>query len=447
MTLLIISFVIGLGILMVSSNKFSKVQETAFVPPSYTCCDSGDGPACQPNPSKKIFYKGVKATAVEEYHLLKSNVYLRSQDHHIDPDPSGAVTDTGERIFYNPRSERNKLDWKPECFSNINSPGQQRYGYDDFIFGPGSPGLNANNDDYPDLGCYAIPNEQLVYVCRAENPPGECESQSGTARFDVYYRAADFAATGNDGIHDIIKNCVKPEVDAVGGDGTQQIVTPIIPEGQPNLQLRTFNVESNPPVIDWISPYCKPAVYLYPEKESEVMVKVVSEQKLTYTLPLYPAEGWKVRAYPNGDIISDGEHYDYLYYETEVDDQLLQLPDEGYSVSYAELPVFLPALVKELGLNVKESGQFSAYWMDVLPRAPYYRIKVITQERLDMLTQLMITPRPNSVIRITLHFEPREHDETLQTPIITSVKREGFTVVEWGGIFKKSKDYPFSCFM
>ena len=42
--------------------------------------------------------------------------------------------------------------------------------------------------------------------------------------------------------------------------------------------------------------------YLYPEKITDVRVTVAPNGGFTYTDPLYPHDGWFVRANPNGEL-------------------------------------------------------------------------------------------------------------------------------------------------
>ena len=90
--------------------------------------------------------------------------------------------------------------------------------------------------------------------------------------------------------------------------------------------------------------------------------------------------------------------------------------------------------------------QFVSYWEGVLPNAPYYFIGIVDPSNLDEISPLTIIPKPATSIRVTLYFEPLQKPRAVNTPKLTTKIRDGFTVVEWGGIFKKSDKYPFSCF-
>lgn len=56
----------------------------------------------------------------------------------------------------------------------------------------------------------------------------------------------------------------------------------------------------------------KPVVYLYPEKETQVNVKV--DARIRVSDPEY-GNGWDVTAFPNGDLVWNGQKFDYLYWD------------------------------------------------------------------------------------------------------------------------------------
>jgi hypothetical protein len=240
-----------------------------------------------------------------------------------------------------------------------------------------------------------------------------------------------------------IANCVKPVLPT----GGQQIIALPSPSGQPDLQLETFYVKNDAPVANWITPYCKPAIYLYPQEKTFIHIQLNPQLKLLYTDPHYTAAGWDVMAYPDGTINYNDKNFDYLYYEAEVSQDSYTLPKEGFVVAQNDLSAFLPDLVSKLGLNSKETRQFSEYWLKVLPKAPYYQVKIVSQNALNALSPLSITPKPTKIIRVTLHFTALDKKVTIIEPQIKSVKRDGFTVVEWGGLFERDPKRPFSCFM
>lgn len=178
----------------------------------------------------------------------------------------------------------------------------------------------------------------------------------------------------------------------------------------------------------------KPAVYLYPVEDSFVKVKLDINGKITKDIPAYSGE-WNVFATKEGII--DGR-YDYLFYEAELNH--LELPNEGWIVSYNELDSWFSSHLAEMGLNEKETSQFKDYWLNKLPQAQYYEIKLLDKEFLINNMNLIVTPTPDSMIRVELYFKPVNDKIVLTEPSINKVERNGFTVVEWGGILDQKHD-------
>lgn len=195
---------------------------------------------------------------------------------------------------------------------------------------------------------------------------------------------------------------------------------------------------------------CKPAIYLYPSKTENVTVKLGLKGDLTYTKPVYPQDGWKVIANPDGSLVYNGEVIDYLYYEMKVADSDLasvRNSDKGYVVAYQDLGTFFGTLLPKLGLNNKEINGYKEYWLKALPKSPYYRISIVPVSLLNEYAKLSISPTPDSVVRVTLDFQPIDKKIELKEPQLPSFKRSGFTVVEWAGTYKADKNHPFTCLM
>jgi hypothetical protein len=215
------------------------------------------------------------------------------------------------------------------------------------------------------------------------------------------------------------------------------------------------------PPWGWWTPECKPAVYLYPQKDTVVNVKVnIKNGFLTYTDPLYPKDtGWSVLAKPNGDLAYLNHHladshgeityptgvFPYLYYEGKVQDNAIEKPTTGFVKPYNQLPTFFDDVLPELGLNATEATEFKKYWLKALPKSPYYFIGIIPQDKLNQQEPLTITPKQDSMIRVRLYFEALAEFKQVDQPTIQTPQRNGFTVVDWGGMVKRDKAHPFTC--
>jgi len=171
----------------------------------------------------------------------------------------------------------------------------------------------------------------------------------------------------------------------------------------------------------------KPAIYLYPQETLKIKVSLSINGEITTSEPEYN-NGWDVVVEPGGNI--EGS-YDYLFYEARLN--YLKTPDEGWCVEYDHLEIWMNTTLKELGLNEKESRDFKDFWLDFLPIANYYEIKLLSKDYLDLHMGLIVDPQPETIIRVLLTFSPYQNAVEIDTPLIKTPIRSGFTVVEWGG--------------
>ena len=174
----------------------------------------------------------------------------------------------------------------------------------------------------------------------------------------------------------------------------------------------------------------KPVIYLYPEKEQEVNVKLDLDGKFTFTYPEYN-NGWNVTAKPDGTIISDGKEYSYLFWEG-----LMPTfkPDfkEGFVVKGSESAEFLRETLSQMGLTPKEYNEFIVYWAPKLQENEYNKIYFAEDDYTDE-AKLEINPKPDSILRVFMVYEKADENTVLPKQEIKPFERKGFTVVEWGG--------------
>lgn len=172
----------------------------------------------------------------------------------------------------------------------------------------------------------------------------------------------------------------------------------------------------------------KPAIYLYPKQDSFVNVKVDINGKIIKDTPKYNL-GWNVFVTKDGLI--DGK-YDYLLYEAEL--RKIDLPSDGWVVKHENLESWFDVNLIGLGLNEKEKNQFKEYWLNELPKSNYYEIKLLDENFLKENMNLIITPKPDTLIRVIFFFKPLDDYISISKPKISAPVRNGFTVVEWGGM-------------
>ena len=188
-----------------------------------------------------------------------------------------------------------------------------------------------------------------------------------------------------------------------------------------------YNVLQTVPSID------KPVIYLYPEEENEISVKLGNADKLTSVYPEYN-NGWTVIAYPDGTLVDEktGREYYSLYYESENTKEYDGLKD-GFVVKNEDIVKFLEEKLSILGLNDKEAEEFIIYWLPRLQQNEYVYIRFQSMEEIEENMPLEIIPKPDTLIRIIMEWKGLNEYIQVQEQELTQVVRNGFTVVEWGG--------------
>ena len=174
----------------------------------------------------------------------------------------------------------------------------------------------------------------------------------------------------------------------------------------------------------------KPVVYLYPEEETEVTVRLDYDGDLTTTYPAY-ADGWTVTAAPDGTLTGeDGREYYCLFWEGtpswEYD------LSTGFCVRGEDSAAFLEEALSDLGLTDREANEFLIYWLPKLEVNPYNLLSFQTKGYTDH-ARLTVSPQPDTVLRVFLAFKALEEPVEIKPQTLTAPAREGFTVVEWGG--------------
>lgn len=179
----------------------------------------------------------------------------------------------------------------------------------------------------------------------------------------------------------------------------------------------------------------KPVVYLYPTSNTKVNVRVGADVKVSD--PIYnPLTGWSnVLAKPNGQLTVNNKQYDSLFWEGPGWGVYPSITS-GTVVSHSQVAGTIRSQLAQQGLTQKESDDFMAYWQSKIPNAPYVRLTWFNTAQLELLAPLYITPKPNTSIRVFLDMAGLERPISLPAQQLQSTPRNGFTVVEWGGLAK-----------
>ncbi len=175
----------------------------------------------------------------------------------------------------------------------------------------------------------------------------------------------------------------------------------------------------------------KPVIYLYPEKEMQVSVKLDFNGRLTSVYPEYN-DGWNVIAKPDGTLInleSGREHY-CLFWEGDTDTEYDM--SRGFVVSGEETEAFLEDALEKLGLTAREANEFIIYWLPKM-EGNAYNLVSFQGEQYTQDAKLTVFPEPDSIIRVYMTWKALDTFVEVEPQMLVSAERVGFTVVEWGG--------------
>ena len=178
----------------------------------------------------------------------------------------------------------------------------------------------------------------------------------------------------------------------------------------------------------------KPVIYLYPQETTEVTVNVELDGVFTSTYPDY-SDGWTVTAQPDGTLTDAvGREYYCLFWEALLPATEMNF-DKGWCVRGEDTAAFLEEKLREIGLSDKEANEFIIYWLPKMEHNAYNLISLQTEAYEDV-AKLIVTPRPDSMLRVFMTWKSVARPVELEPQTIVPFVREGFTVVEWGGMEK-----------
>lgn len=181
------------------------------------------------------------------------------------------------------------------------------------------------------------------------------------------------------------------------------------------------------------SGYKKPIIYLYPTEETEISVKLGHPEMLTCSYPLYQ-DGWNVVAKPDGSLVDlkTGRKLYSLYWEG-IDDTKLSF-EEGFVVKGLDTAYFLEEKLEILGLNEFEAEEFILYWLPELQKNEYNFIHFASLEEINEIMSLEFSKKPDTLIRVLMEFKKLDSYIEVKEQQLETPTRQGFTVVEWGGV-------------
>lgn len=176
----------------------------------------------------------------------------------------------------------------------------------------------------------------------------------------------------------------------------------------------------------------KPIIYLYPEEEMQISVKLGRKEKITCSYPEYK-DGWNVIAKTDGTLVDvkTGRNLYALYWEG-IHSEKCDLT-EGFVVARKDTISFLEEKLEQLGLNERESEEFIVYWLPRLQENKYNYIRFATMEEINKNMPLEFSVEPDTLIRVLMQYKKIDKYIEVKEQKLETPERKGFTVVEWGG--------------
>lgn len=175
----------------------------------------------------------------------------------------------------------------------------------------------------------------------------------------------------------------------------------------------------------------KPILYLYPEKDTNLTVKLERDYDIVTSYPKYN-DGWNVLAKSNGDLYDENGKYYYALYWDEVRVHTVNF-SEGFYVTKDNALDFLEDKLSIIGLSDRERNEFIMYWLPKLEingqSLVYFEL---TDER-ESYNKLYISEEVDSLLRVNMHIKKVNGYVDIEEQALPSFERNGFVAVEWGG--------------
>ncbi len=177
----------------------------------------------------------------------------------------------------------------------------------------------------------------------------------------------------------------------------------------------------------------KPIIYLYPEQDAEVSVKLVNKDQIIVSYPKY-VDGWKVLARKDGSLtdLDTNKNLYALYYESEAIVPA-EIKEDGFVVKGEDTIEFLEEKLALLGLTEREAEEFIVYWLPRLQENKYNYIRFATMEEINENMPVEINPNPDTLIRVLMTYKGLDNPIDVEEQELVTPERTGFVAVEWGG--------------
>lgn len=186
----------------------------------------------------------------------------------------------------------------------------------------------------------------------------------------------------------------------------------------------------------------KPVLYFYNSNPIEFNFNIQVDNLLFSYPKISSNQNYLFSTTENGTILDKKKHeFPYLFWESKQKDvQLNKTVNNEFSgeiLKSENIISYLDSILNYLGFNSNERTDFITYWGPKLISYKYLFIQFLFQNECSQFATYSITPKPDNLNRFYLLFSGFEYyPENLksQSQVFHPFKREGFNVLEWGGI-------------
>ena len=176
----------------------------------------------------------------------------------------------------------------------------------------------------------------------------------------------------------------------------------------------------------------KPIIYLYPKETIDLNIVLKNSSFITTSYPKYQ-NSWNIKVDPSGNVYDykTKRNYYALYWEG-IDNSIID-QSEGFIVKKENTTKFLEDKLTYIGLSNREINEFIIYWLPELEENNYNYIRFRQTEEVNKYMPIIIDKNPDTLIRVYMDYKKANKNTKVKEQKLYSTKRNGFTVVEWGG--------------
>lgn len=176
----------------------------------------------------------------------------------------------------------------------------------------------------------------------------------------------------------------------------------------------------------------KPVIYVYSKQKEKVEIKLNLKGEFLFTYPQY-SDGWNFTANSDGTIEMNDKKYHYLFWDGKLNIETEKLNlNEGFIVDKKDQVKFFEEKLALMGLNSQEIEDYITYWCPRMSANEKNYIHFMFNEEYNKYANITIDPKPDHLFRVCMLWS-KTNGCHVKEQKIESFKRDGFTVVEWGG--------------